>query len=279
MRQYIILLFILFYPAMASFAENASNVRVRQEGKAIVITYDLSKNSVVHLLMASGKSNQYTELKAVTGNVGKSVPAGQNRKIVWKPLEETEAFIAENVRFKVEAMSSYDYRAQNATLKTLVMGQVGYSVAPQLSYGAMIGQMYKGLGWFVSGRSNFHFNAPAQYACDTHGYIGDERPFYTGNISTTHYMFNAGFIMNFLEWTTRNKFNTFGIYLGGGYGRRELQWETTDGLWVKYDPTSYNGFGGNAGLFGSMYGVTLSAGVSTINFEYMEVEIGIGFMF
>jgi hypothetical protein len=92
-------------------------------------------------------------------------------------------------------------------------------------------------------------------------------------------MFNAGFIMNFLEWTTRNKFNTFGIYLGGGYGRRELQWETTDGLWVKYAPTSHNGFAGNVGLFGSLYGVTLSAGVSTINFEYMEVEIGIGFMF
>lgn len=278
MRKYIILLFVLFSATLLR-AENASNVRVRQEGKAIVITYDLSKNSVVHLLMASGKSNQYTELKAVTGNIGKGVSAGQNRKIVWKPLEENETFIAENVRFKVEAMSSYDYRAQNATMKTLVMGQLGYSVAPQLSYGVMIGQMYKGLGWFVSGRSNFHFNAPAQYACDTHGYIGDERPFYTGNISTTHYMFNAGFIMNFLEWTTRNKFNTFGIYLGGGYGRRELQWETTDGLWVKYDPTSYNGFGGNAGLFGSMYGVTLSAGVSTINFEYMEVEIGIGFMF
>ena len=278
MRKYIILLF-LFVSATSLLAENATNVRVRQEGKAIVVTYDLSKNSVVRLLMALGKSNQYTELKAVTGNIGKGVSAGQNRKIVWKPLEENETFIAENVRFKVEAMSSYDYRAQNATMKTLVMGQLGYSVAPQLSYGVMIGQMYKGLGWFVSGRSNFHFNAPAQYACDTHGYIGDERPFYTGNISTTHYMFNAGFIMNFLEWTTRNKFNTFGIYLGGGYGRRELQWETTDGLWVKYDPTSYNGFGGNAGLFGSMYGVTLSAGVSTINFEYMEVEISIGFMF
>ena len=46
-----------------------------------------------------------TELKAVSGNVGKNVSAGQNRKIVWKPLEENETFIAENVRFKVEALS------------------------------------------------------------------------------------------------------------------------------------------------------------------------------
>jgi hypothetical protein len=278
MRKYIILLFVLFSATLLR-AENASNIRVRQEGKAIVVTYDLNKNSVVRLLMASGKSNQYTELKAVSGNVGKNVSAGQNRKIVWKPLEEKEAFIAENVRFKVEAMSSYDYRAQNATMKTLVLGQVGYSVAPQLSYGAMIGQMYKGIGWYVSGRSNFQFNTPAELACNEQGYIDSERPFYTGNISTTHYIINAGFMMNVLEKTTKNKFNTLGFFLGGGYGKRELQWETTDGLWVKYAPTSHTGFSGNIGLFGSVYGITLSAGVNTINFKYLEVEAGIGFMF
>jgi hypothetical protein len=278
MHKYIILLLILF-SVLTSIAENASNIRVRQEGKAIVVTYDLNKSSVVRLLMASGKSNQYTELKAVSGNVGKNVSAGQNRKIVWKPLEEKEAFIAENVRFKVEAMSSYDYRAQNATMKTLVLGQVGYSVAPQLSYGAMIGQMYKGIGWYVSGRSNFQFNTPAELACNEQGYIDSERPFYTGNISTTHYIINAGFMMNVLEKTTKNKFNTLGFYLGGGYGKRELQWETTDGLWVKYAPTSHTGFSGNIGLFGSVYGITLSAGVNTINFKHVEIEAGIGYMF
>lgn len=278
MRKYIILLFVLFSATLLR-AENASNIRVRQEGKAIVVTYDLSKNSVVRLLMASGKSNQYTELKAVTGNVGKGVSAGQNRKIVWKPLEEKEKFIAQNVRFKVEAMGSYDYYAQNAKIKTVVMGQMGYSVAPQLSYGAMIGQMYKGIGWYVRGRSNFQFNTPAELACNEQGYIDGERPFYTGNISTTHYIINAGFMMNVLEKTTKNKFNTLGFYLGGGYGKRELQWETTDGLWVKYAPTSHTGFSGNIGLFGSVYGITLSVGVNTINFKYVEVEAGIGYMF
>ena len=252
---------------------------MRQEGKAIVITYDLSKNSVVRLLMASGKSNQYTELKAITGNVGKGVSAGQNRKIVWKPLEENETFIAENVRFKVEALSSYDYYTQNAKIKTIVLGQIGYSTAPQLSYGAMIGQMYKGIGWYVSGRSNFQFNAPAELACDKQGYIDGERPFYTSNTSTTHYIINAGFMMNVLEKITKNKFNTLGFYVGAGYGKRELQWETTDGLWVKYAPTSHTGFSGNIGVLGSIYGVTLNVGLNTINFKYVEVEAGIGYMF
>lgn len=278
MRKYIILLF-LFISATSLVAENASNVRVRQEGKSIIVTYDLSQKSVVRLLMASGSSESYTELKSVSGNVGKGVSAGENRKIVWKPLEENEKFIAQNVRFKVEAQSAYEYYAQNAKIKTLVMGQVGYSVAPQLSYGAMIGQMYKGIGWYVSGRSNFQFNLPAEFACDKQGYIDGERPFYTGNTSTTHYAVNAGFMMNVLEKITKNKFNTLGFYVGAGYGKRELQWETTDGLWVKYAPTSHTGFSGNIGVLGSIYGVTLNVGLNTINFKYVEVEAGIGYMF
>lgn len=279
MRKYIILLFVLCYSAMASFAQNATNVRVRQEGKSIIVTYDLSQKSVVRLLMASGNSDNYTELIAVSGNVGKGVPAGESRKIVWKPLEENEKFIAQNVRFKVETQSAYEYYAQNAKIKTLVIGQVGYSVSPQLSYGAMIGQMYKGVGWYVSGRSNFQFNAPTELACDKQGYIDGERPFYTGNTSITHYAVNAGFMMNVLEKITKNKFNTLGFYVGAGYGKRELLWETTDGLWVKYVPTSHNGFSGNIGVFGSIYGVTLNVGLNTINFKYVEVEAGIGYMF
>lgn len=278
MRKYIILLF-LFISATSLVAENASNIRVRQEGKAIVITYDLSKKSVVRLLMASGTSTQYTELTAVSGNVGKGVPAGKSRKIVWKPLEENETFIAKNVRFKVEAQSAYEYYTQNAKIKTVVVGQFGYSVAPQLSYGAMIGQMYKGIGWYVSGRSNFQFNTPAGLACDKQGYIDGERPFYTGNTSTTHYAVNAGFMMNVLEKITKIKFNTLGFYVGAGYGKRELQWETTDGWWVKYAPTSQTGFSGNIGVLGSIHGVTLNVGLNTINFKYVEVEAGIGYMF
>ena len=280
MHKYIILLF-LFISATSLVAENASNVRVRQEGKAIVVTYDLSKNSVVRLMMASGKSNQYTELKAVSGNVGKGVPAGENRKIVWKPLEENERFIAQNVRFKVEAQSAYEYYAQNAKIKTLVIGQVGYSVSPQLSYGAMIGQMYKGVGWYVSGKSNFVFGIESTLSCEQGGLVGEYKPFYNGEKATSSFVANGGVMLNFLEWSkaTKNKFNTFGLYLGAGYGKREVYWQTTDYQWVKYNPDSYSGVSAEVGLFGSIYGVTLSAGISTIAFKYMEMTVGIGYMF
>ena len=280
MRKFIILLF-LFFSAFTLFAENASNIRVRQEGKTIVVTYDLKNNSVVRLLMASDDSPQYRELKAVTGDVGKRVHAGKDRQIVWNLLQEQDEFVAKGVRFRVEATSHYEHYATKTKVKTVFMGQAGYSFAPQLSYGGMIGQMYKGVGWFVSGRSNFNFPEPAKYECYRNGelkYYGGV-PFYTGNYQTTHWAVYGGFMMNFLEWSSKNKFNTFGFYIGGGYGKRELQLELANGTWVAYGPTSVENGGGNAGLFFSVYGVTLHAGASTIGFEYLEIEAGIGFMF
>lgn len=278
MRKYFIL-FLLLVSALGLRAENASNVRIRQEGKSIIITYDLSRRSVVRVLMSSNNSGYYTELRAVSGNIGKGVPAGKARKIVWHPLEENGEFVAKDVRFKVEALSSYDYYTQNAKVKTLVMGQVGYSVAPQLSYGVMVGQMYNGLGWYANFRSNFNFMASTKLVCDADGKINGEMPFYTGEKQLSHLVINVGFMMNFLEWSAKNKFNTFGMYIGGGYGKRELQWEMVGGNWVKYGPTSISGLSGGVGLFGSISGATLSVGMNTINFQYVDVVVGVGFMF
>ena len=180
----------------------------------------------------------------------------------------------------VDSMNNYQRYAFNAKIKTLVMGQIGYSVAPQLSYGAMIGQMYKGYGWYVSGRSNFSFDAPTIIAsCDEDGMIDGVKPFFSGNTHITHFAVHGGFMMNFLEKVTKNKFTTLGAYVGGGYGKRQLVAETANGEWIKYAPTSHNGFAANVGLFGSVAGVTLNVGVSTINFKYMDFELGIGFMF
>ena len=54
MRKYL-LLFCLFVVSLPLVAENASNIRVRQEGKNIVVTYDLKQKSVVTLLQELGE--------------------------------------------------------------------------------------------------------------------------------------------------------------------------------------------------------------------------------
>lgn len=182
---------------------------------------------------------------------------------------------------KPNNLSKYQRYAQNVKIKTLVMGQMGYSVSPQLSFGVMIGQMYRGYGWYVSGRSNFNFDAPAPIASsyDENGSVENIKPFYSGNTQKMHVTADVGFMMNVLEKVTKNKFNTLGFYVGGGYGKRELLAETTSGDWIRYGVSSHYGFDTNFGLFGSVAGLTFNAGVSTINFQYVELEAGVGFMF
>lgn len=279
MRKFFIISLLLIF-ALPIMAENATNIRVRQEGKNIVITYDLSKKSNVRVGMATGNSTEFIELKAVSGDLGKGVSAGTNKQIVFRPLDEHEKFIAQNVRFIVVAQSSFDVYARNWSTRTMLIGQFGYSATPQLSYGLMFGQLYYGMGWYINARSNFKFNAPSQLSCDKNGSIDGITPFYSGNTSTSHLIVNAGFMWDIAEcFWTNTRFEGLGFYVGGGYGRRELQWETEDGAWVKYAPTSHTGFSGNLGIFGSLFGITINIGVNTINFKYAELEAGVGVVF
>ena len=292
--------FLLFAGALC--AENASNVRVQQRNKDVVITYDLSKTSNVSIYVASGKSNDFIPLKAIEGDVGKHVKEGKNLQIVWHPLAEQEEFVADDVRFKVEALGSYEQyllpKSRNkmlmggtSNMETILTVDVGYSVAPQLSYGFSLGQTYSGIGWYVNARSNFNFaSATNGWTCDSEGYIipsgtiVSDRilPFYSGNTKSSTFVANAGFMLDLLEkcgGSPRNRFNAVSLYVGIGYGWRYTLWETTHGQWVEYSPTSYNGFSGNIGVMGSMYGLTVKIGVNTIQFKYLELEAGIGWMF
>lgn len=270
-------------------AENASNVHVRQRNKDIVITYDLIKTSNVRVYVASSKQPTYTQLKAVEGAVGKRVNSGQNLEIIWHPLEEKEKFIADGVQFKVEALGIYEDYASRRTnggksnMETFITIGIGYSTTPQMSYDLTLGQTYKGLGWYVNARSNFHSGSATNgLSCVEGGYIDGTLPFYSGKTKSSILVFNAGFVLDIIEVARKsknNRFNTLGFYIGGGYGKRQVLWETTDGQWVKYRPTSYNGFSGNIGLIGSIYGLTLKLGVNSINFKYHDLEAGIGWMF
>ena len=269
-------------------------MRVRQRNKDIVVTYDLSKQSNVQLWVATNAHPTFVRLEAVEGAVGDHVKAGENLEIVWHPLEENEDFIAEGVRFKVEALGSYEQyllpksrkgkdQGGKTNMETFVTADFAYGFAPQLSGGLMIGQTYSGIGWFVNARSNFNFQSSTDgLICGKGGYIDDVLPFYSGKQRTSHMVANAGVVLDFIELaggSQCNRFNTFGMYVGAGYGWRRMLWETIDGKWVEYSPTSCSGFSGNIGLIGSVYGFTLKAGINTINFQYCELEVGIGWMF
>ncbi len=95
------LLFLLALP-YTLVAQNVTNIRAYQDGENIIITYDLAqKGTYIRLYMASGESERYTELNAVTGDVGENISLGRNLQIVWSPLKENANFVAQNVRLKI----------------------------------------------------------------------------------------------------------------------------------------------------------------------------------
>ena len=293
MKQKITYLLLLLSLSLPSWADYASNVSVRQVNKDIVVSYDLSKKSNVNLLISVDGSS-YTLLQAVEGDVGMNVHPGKALSITWHPLVEREKFIANNVRFKVEALGSYEQyilprwrgnmqQGGNTDTETFVIVDVAYATAPQVSVGLSVGQTYGGYGWYVNARSNFHFKlATDGLKCGEGGYIDDILPFYSGRSQSSLFVANAGFVIDIVEiagGSLRNRFNTLGLYVGGGYGSRRMLWETVDEQWIEYSPTSYSGFSMNVGVMGSIYGLTIKAGVNTVNFKYLELEAGIGWMF
>ena len=278
-----ILLFIFTLPMMG---DNVKNVRVRQEGKSIIVTYDLEMTSKVRLMMASGDSDSYVELKSVAGNVGDFVTAGVNRIIVYSPLDMNEKFVAKNVRFKVDAtiqkekynlaISSINKSDKTKKIKTLVSAQMGYAISPQLSCGVMFGQTYYGLGWYVNARSNFNLKF-----INWRSYYNPSSYIYTGRKQTRHYLVNAGFMLDVfgLRHSKQKGANTLGFYVGGGYGNRDLLARRAGGDWDLVRESSSSGFSGNVGVCAGWKWLTFNVGLNTIDFEYLETELGLGITF
>lgn len=278
-------------------AQTVTNVRVQQEGDKIVITYDVDKAAYIGLdviygdelvtprrllsyagekeprvvtLYGLGNNNSHF----VSGDVGR-VKAGRNKRIVWDVLANSQEFVHEKVTFEVIPYSMYNGN------KSFILAEYGYGFAPQHSAGITFGQCYgyTTIGWYVSVRTNLSLKQDDGLSCGQGGYLEDGvLPFYSGNTKNNHIIANAGMLLDFLsiEVWPNYKSNMLALYAGVGYGQRYQLWETTDHQWVTYQPTAYKGVSAECGLLASFKGFTLMAGVSTINFKYMEVEAGIG---
>jgi len=95
-------LLLSVFTAVCSFGQTVSNVDAYQEGKNIIITYDIDKAGLVSDVYCStdGGRTWGAPLKQVTGDVNKQVPAGSHR-IVWDVLSEREKLAGANICFKV----------------------------------------------------------------------------------------------------------------------------------------------------------------------------------
>ena len=174
---------------------------------------------------------------------------------------------------------------------TFVLAEGGYAMNPAWSVGLMAGQVYgevtrvMGIGWYVKGRSNFQTtNAIAGLHIQEGGWVGRTNPLmpaYPGRTRFTEWNVDAGVVVNFLNKKSLNlhKNSMFGVYAGLGYGHYTRYWEIVDGRWIEYAPTSISGLNFSGGVIGSVKGLTINAGVNTIMAKYMEIEMGLGWMF
>ncbi len=108
-RIYTLLLSLVCFTAVCSFGQTVSNVDAYQEGKNIIITYDIDKaGSVGDVYCSTDGGRTWGEpLHQVTGDVNKQVPAGSHR-IVWDVLSEREKLAGANICFKV--VTNYSVR-------------------------------------------------------------------------------------------------------------------------------------------------------------------------
>ena len=158
-------------------------------------------------------------------------------------------------------------------INTFIIAEAGVALNPEWGVGLMFGQMYDGVGWYVKGRSNWNIPKKDQY--------GGKLFNTTKETTSLEWLVDAGMVIDFLmKKDKKDKDNFIGLYVGVGYGSRERYWLHPDiDSWLKYLPNSYSGISANIGLIGSWHGLTIMAGVNTLAFKYVEVEIGLGYTF
>ncbi len=102
MRKYFILFLLLFFPYLLS-AETVTNVRAMQEGKKIVVLYDLSEDTYISQIQieVDGKSRVIPN-EFLKGDVDKDLKAGVDKRVEYDVLADyIDGLKSDNVVFEV----------------------------------------------------------------------------------------------------------------------------------------------------------------------------------
>lgn len=298
------LLILLLIPAHL-FAQLVTNVTQEQNGDIINVYYDLSEEANITLYCSIDGGNTY---RPVSGQYvfydGHNYP-GTHKRLEWRVLDQYESFQYEDVRFKVVASKvervsglSEKYYESRPSKKQItrnafnpepthqrfyLLADFAWSPSPQYSGGFMLGTVQK-LGWYMKLHLSFtpsYYNK-AQKSNSEYGLIepvvesttGLMLPAFTGKDNRFSMVLSAGFVAR------------LGIplyaYVGLGYGSRQLYWEAVDShedtYWVNLTPYSHRGVAVDAGLMFDIWHIRFKAGVTTINFGYIEYDFGLGFV-
>ena len=254
-------------------AQNVTNIVAEQVEKKIHVSYDLDRQADITLFLSTDGGKSFTELRRVSGDVGKGVGPG-HKTIVWDVLSERERLVGEDFVFKVKAEGdAKDLRHKNEQQRgrycTFITLNSAYSPQPQWSYGFKVGGM-KTWGWYASLMSNFDFVG-----------MGEE-PFQTGKT----YMLNGDsrtFRFSAQAGLVLQPCKPISVLLGVGYGYRTIAYWSKiadyvgTGSWRSYPERTLEGVDVSLGMLFDIKGFALSAEAVTTNFQTIEARIGVGF--
>ena len=111
--RYLLTLLLILSPLYLLAQSAVSNVRAIQEGRNVVLLYDLSKDAVIRQVKidVDGRS-RVLPMSNLSGDVGKKVLQGSDRRIVYNVLEDyKDGLRSDNVYFVIEDIDKYNGHA------------------------------------------------------------------------------------------------------------------------------------------------------------------------
>lgn len=277
-KHHLIILLLSCIALTTMHAQNVSNVRVQQEGRDIAVYYDLDGRADIKI-SASADTTLYSNYipyskskslkinsEYVEGDIGKDIEAGERKRIIWHVLDDKKisSFKRQNIVFTVSASAPY---------RTFILAQGAYSFKPsQYSAGLMIGGVRR-FGWYIKARSSFQFS---KYEGDLNNLQENYLSYYlSGKTKPMQWVFDAGLVARILNKNTSMLY----LYAGLGYGERYMMYQTMEDKWLCYRPTTAIGISADIGLMWAIKGFSMSLGASSISTNYVDVQLGIGYMF
>lgn len=153
----------------------------------------------------------------------------------------------------------------------LVMPQGGFN--QDLSLGLMIGLLkrnglyLRALVTLEQGRSSLTCNEKGTVLVEGHPYY----PYYKSETSRPGFAVSAGYL--------RELWRPLVLYVGAGYGVRNVVWKTVDEVNVKNEELSVSGIVAECGAILRLGKLAVSCGVQTVGFSYSEIQFGLGVVF
>ena len=157
-----------------------------------------------------------------------------------------------------------------------VMANAAYSIAPQTSFGLMVGSVER-WGWYASIGTNFKY-VKAGYECASDGAIS----IFDNTSSNYRFTKEETMRLSVTAGAAARLAKPVCVYLGAGYGVRNLLWhfegESASGV-AKNKAYSHQGVAIDGGMMFYIGHFSGSLGVQTVNFGYVEAKIGLGINF